>query len=535
MTVSGPVAVLGCGSWGTALAIHLGRCGREVRLWGRDADLVGRMAACRGNEVYLPGIELPGCVRPTASLESALEGAVYVVAAVPSHGTRQVLRHAAPHVRPGATVVSATKGIEDGTLLRMSEVMAQEVGDGRAVAVLSGPSFAAEVARGVPTAVVVAGRRAGAVEAVQHDFRSDRFRLYASDDVVGVEIGGCHEERHRHRGRRRRVARTGAQRGGGPRDPGAGRDLAPRLCPRRPARHARGPERARGPRADVHRRSESQPPARDGAGQGTRPPTRVLDGMRMVAEGVRTTQAALALGARHGVELPITSQMTGGHRRPQDAARGGGGAHAPPAAIGARRMSIVGRLREGLRRTTERWTGPAGASDPFFRGRRQSGRGDARGPRGAADRGRRRGVDGGHASSARIGDDGAGDLRARVRTGILDVLAGAAVPVAEVPAPRVVLVVGVNGTGKTTTVGKLAHRCRLAGRDAAHLCRGHVPGGGGRADRGMGRNVRRSTSCARATAPIPPRSSSTRSRRRARGDATSCWSIPPADSIRAPT
>ncbi len=309
MTVSGPVAVLGCGSWGTALAIHLGRCGREVRLWGRDADLVGQVAACRGNEVYLPGIELPGCVRPTASLESALEGAVYVVAAVPSHGTRQVLRRAAPHVRPGATVVSATKGIEDGTLLRMSEVTAQEVGDGRAVAVLSGPSFAAEVARGVPTAVVVAGRRAEAVEAVQQDFRSDRFRLYASDDVVGVEIGGAMKNVIA-------IAAGGAEslglghnavaalvtRGlaeisrlacalGGRRDTLAGLSGLGDLvltCTGGPSRNRRlGMELGRGRALDD-----------------------VLDGMRMVAEGVRTTQAALALGARHGVELPITSQMT---------------------------------------------------------------------------------------------------------------------------------------------------------------------------------------------------------------------------------
>ena len=309
MTVSGPVAVLGCGSWGTALAIHLGRCGRAVRLWGRDADLVGRMAARRRNDVYLPGIELPACVRPTASLESALEGAVYVVAAVPSHGTRQVLRHAAPHVRPGATVVSATKGIEDGTLLRMSEVMAQEVGDGRAVAVLSGPSFAAEVARGVPTAVVVAGRRAGAVEAVQQDFRSDRFRLYASDDVVGVEIGGA-------------MKNVIAIAAGGAESLGLGHNAVAALVTRGLAEISRL-ACALGGRRDTlaglsglgdlvltctgglsrNRRLGME------LGRG-RALDDVLDGMRMVAEGVRTTQAALALGARHGVELPITSQMT---------------------------------------------------------------------------------------------------------------------------------------------------------------------------------------------------------------------------------
>ena len=309
MTVSGPVAVLGCGSWGTALAIHLGRCGREVRLWGRDADLVRQMTACRSNEVYLHGIELPECVGPTASLETALEGAAYVVAAVPSHGTRQVLRRAAPHVRPGATVVSATKGIEDGTLLRMSEVMAQEVGDGRAVTVLSGPSFAAEVARGAPTAVVVAGRRVESVAAVQQDFRSDRFRLYASDDVVGVEIGGA-------------MKNVIAIAAGGVESLGLGHNAAAALVTRGLAEISRL-ACALGGRRDTlaglsglgdlvltctgglsrNRRLGME------LGKG-RALDDVLGGMRMVAEGVRTTQAALALGARHGVELPITSQMT---------------------------------------------------------------------------------------------------------------------------------------------------------------------------------------------------------------------------------
>ncbi len=308
--MTGPVAVLGCGSWGTALAIHLGRCGREVRLWGRDAELVERMGAARRNEIYLPGVELPAAVRPTASLRDALAGAAYVVAAVPSHGSRQVLRRAAEHLRPDATVISAAKGIEDGTLLRMSEVIAQEVGAARAVqvTVLSGPSFATEVARGVPTAVVVAGRRAEAVAAVQQDFRSDRFRLYASDDVVGVEIGGA-------------MKNVIAIAAGGVESLGLGHNAAAALVTRGLAEISRlacALGGRRGTLAGLGGLGDLVLTCTGGLsrnrqlgielGRG-RPLGEVLGGTRMVAEGVRTTRAALDLGARHGVELPITAQM----------------------------------------------------------------------------------------------------------------------------------------------------------------------------------------------------------------------------------
>lgn len=308
MTVTGPVAVVGCGSWGTALAIHLGRCGREVRLWGRDADLVRQMAARRRNEVYLPGVDLAQSVHPTAVLEHAVDGAGYVVAAVPSHGARQVLRRAAQHLRSDATIINAAKGIEDGTLLRMSEVIAQEVGDTRAVTVLSGPSFAAEVARGVPTAVVVAGRRADAVAAVQQDLRSDRLRLYASDDVVGVEIGGA-------------MKNVIAIAAGGIESLGLGHNAIAALVTRGLAEISRLAYALGGRRDTLAGLSglgdlvltctgglsrNRQLGIELGKGRSL---DEVLGGMRMVAEGVRTTRAALDLGGRHGVELPITSQM----------------------------------------------------------------------------------------------------------------------------------------------------------------------------------------------------------------------------------
>jgi glycerol-3-phosphate dehydrogenase (NAD(P)+) len=190
----------------------------------------------------------------------------------------------------------------------MSEVMAQEVGEGRAVTVLSGPSFAAEVARGVPTAVAVAGRRPDAVAAVQQDFRSDRLRLYASDDVVGVEIGGA-------------MKNVIAIAAGGIESLGLGHNAIAALVTRGLAETSRLAYALGGRRDTLAGLSglgdlvltctgglsrNRQLGIELGKGRAL---DEVLGGMRMVAEGVRTTQAALDLGARHGVELPITSQM----------------------------------------------------------------------------------------------------------------------------------------------------------------------------------------------------------------------------------
>ncbi len=160
-------AVLGAGSWGTALAVHLGHIGHDVTLWGRDHALLAEMATRRANPTYLPDLTFPEAVRPTPSLADALAGARLVIVAVPSHGLRLVMRAAAPHLPAGAVLVSATKGIETDTLARMSEVMTAETHGRHPVVVLSGPSFAAEVARRLPTALVAAssdraGRAAGA-------------------------------------------------------------------------------------------------------------------------------------------------------------------------------------------------------------------------------------------------------------------------------------------------------------------------------------------------------------------------------------
>src|SRR5437868_5764993 len=132
------VTVLGAGSWGSALAVHLSRVGHEIYLWGRDPALVDDLRCRRENAVYLPGIALPAGLSVSSDLEAALEGAEIVVSAIPSHGCRDVMRRAARLMAPRATIVSATKGLETDTLRRMSEVIVDEAGPDRPVVVLSG-------------------------------------------------------------------------------------------------------------------------------------------------------------------------------------------------------------------------------------------------------------------------------------------------------------------------------------------------------------------------------------------------------------
>jgi glycerol-3-phosphate dehydrogenase (NAD(P)+) len=301
-------AVLGAGSWGTALAIHLGAEGHDVTLWGRDDALLGEMARRRANPTYLPDLTFPPPLRPTASLSEALSGARHVIIAVPSHGLRAVLRAAVPHIPSGAVLVSATKGIEADTLQRMSEVISGETGGRHPVVVLSGPSFAAEVARRLPTALVAASADEGAVRLVQEEFRGPSFRLYASDDVAGVEIGAALKN----------IIAIGA---GVVESLDLGHNALAALMTRGLAEISRLAFAMGGRRETLSGLS--------GLGDlvltctGTLSRNRhvgvelgrgrslesILAGMRMVAEGVRTTTAALALGARHDVELPIAAQM----------------------------------------------------------------------------------------------------------------------------------------------------------------------------------------------------------------------------------
>ncbi|WP_438005566.1 NAD(P)H-dependent glycerol-3-phosphate dehydrogenase [Sorangium sp. So ce321] len=187
------VAVIGAGAWGTALAKLLADKGNPTALWAHQGELAERIGRERQNHRYLPGVELPESLRATNDLEDALRGAELVVVVVPSHALREVVREAGRHIPRDALVCSATKGIENDSLMLMSEVLVDELG--RAVeprlSYLSGPSFAREVADGQPTTVVVAGRSERETHAVQRLLATDRFRVYWSDDVVGVEVGGA--------------------------------------------------------------------------------------------------------------------------------------------------------------------------------------------------------------------------------------------------------------------------------------------------------------------------------------------------------
>ena len=302
------VTVLGAGSWGTALAVHLGTIGHDVRLWARDRALVDDMTNRRANAVYLPDITLPASVTVTHTLADALRDSELVVSAIPSHGCRAVIRSAAPGLAPGAVIVSATKGLEVDTLLRMSEVISQETSGAHPVVVLSGPSFALEVAQQLPTAILVASSDPAAMELVQTEFRGPHFRLYRTDDVVGVEIGGA-------------LKNIIAIAAGVVEGLGLGHNAIAALITRGLAELTRIACAAGGRRETLAGLS--------GLGDlvltctGTLSRNRhvgielargrqladILAGMKMIAEGVRTTGAALALGSRYGIELPIAAQM----------------------------------------------------------------------------------------------------------------------------------------------------------------------------------------------------------------------------------
>ena len=183
-------AVLGGGAWGTALAAQAVRAGLATRLYVRGAELARALNERRENAVYLPGVELPAGLHATAQIAEALADAEAVVVAVPSEFCRAIFREVHSSASRAATVVSATKGLEPETLLRMSEVAAAEA-PGRPLAALSGPSFAVEVAKELPTAVVIASADHAVAERVQRALATRSFRVYSSEDIVGVELAGA--------------------------------------------------------------------------------------------------------------------------------------------------------------------------------------------------------------------------------------------------------------------------------------------------------------------------------------------------------
>jgi glycerol-3-phosphate dehydrogenase (NAD(P)+) len=317
------IGVLGSGSWGTALAVHLAHTGHDVRLWARDATLADAMAGSRENRTYLAGITLPEALSPTADIGAAIDGAQFIVIAVPSHGVRDVARAASAQLPPACTIVSATKGLEEGSLLRMSQVLRHELPNAGEIVVLSGPSFASELARTLPTALVAAGESPAIVESVMAHFGSPALRLYGSADVVGVELGGA-------------LKNIIAIAAGVVEGLGLGHNALAALI-------TRG-------LAELSRLAVAQGAQRDTlaglAGLGDlvltctgdlsrnrrvgialaqgKSLSDILASTRMVAEGVRTTEAALALSATCGIELPIASEMSDvlkGRTDPQTAIR----------------------------------------------------------------------------------------------------------------------------------------------------------------------------------------------------------------------
>lgn len=304
------LAIIGGGSWGTALSIVLGPRFENLRLWVYETDLAKRLRATRENDVYLPDLRVPDHVEIVTDLRAALDEAEIVLCVIPSRHVRGLYTRMLPHLNPSMIFVSATKGLEDGTLLRISEVLAEVVRPRFApkIAVLSGPTFAREVARGEPTALVVASIDLETASRVQAAFSGPTFRLYTNSDPVGVELGGALKNVIAiaagvveglglgsntmaaliTRGLAE-ITRLAVVMGGQPKTLAglAGLGDLVLTCEGELSRNRRvGSELARG-------RSLAE----------------ITGSTPMVAEGVETCAAAVALGAKFGVDLPIIQQM----------------------------------------------------------------------------------------------------------------------------------------------------------------------------------------------------------------------------------
>ena len=304
------VAVIGAGSWGTALAIQAGLAGRRVRLWAHDEARAEAMQAHRENARYLPGVRLPGSVSVSADAAWVLDGAEVVLSVVPSQVTRSVMERLGPLVPGDAVVCCASKGIEQGSLKTMAEVLAEVLPERLhpRLAFLAGPSFAREVARGMPTAVVVASRDEPAAQRVAEALHHGAFRVYHTDDIVGAEYGGALKNII--------AIATGVSDG-----VGAGLNARAALITRGLAEITRlAVHRGGNPltlaglagigdlvltcTGDLSRNRR----VGLGLGRGRRLPE-ILAELGQVAEGVTTVVSARDLAARTGVEMPITEEI----------------------------------------------------------------------------------------------------------------------------------------------------------------------------------------------------------------------------------
>jgi len=190
------IAVVGAGAWGTSLSIVLGRKGtHRVRLWAHEKEVRDSISSRRVNQLFLPEQTIPDCVSVTGSFEDALQDAEIIVSVMPSQHCRSLFQKMRPFLKPGMLFVSATKGLEEGTLLRMTEVISLVAEADRGfrprIGALSGPTFAKEVARGDPTAITIASSDSTLAETIQREFSDPRFRVYTNTDVAGVELGGA--------------------------------------------------------------------------------------------------------------------------------------------------------------------------------------------------------------------------------------------------------------------------------------------------------------------------------------------------------
>ena len=185
------MTIIGAGGWGTALANILAKKGFAVTMWARRKEFCDQLTITRENVQYLPGVLIPSNVHFTNDYEEAVKNSELILIATPSKVMRETIKSIKPYINQNTVVVSASKGLEQSTLLRMSEVIAQELGSEHPIAILSGPNHAEEVGRDLPSATVVASQKKKTAEFVQDAFMSPKFRVYTNPDVIGVEVGGA--------------------------------------------------------------------------------------------------------------------------------------------------------------------------------------------------------------------------------------------------------------------------------------------------------------------------------------------------------
>jgi glycerol-3-phosphate dehydrogenase (NAD(P)+) len=304
------IGVIGAGSWGTTLADLLARKGHAVTLWVYETDLAARIVSSRENDLYLPGFTLAPELVFTADLPTAVKGQELLLLVPPSQVLRQVMAQAAPHISPNASIVSAAKGIENGTLRLMSEVLEEVLPPEftRRTAFLSGPSFAREVAGGMPTAVVAAARDLEMAARVQEVFSTSTFRIYTNSDIIGVEMGGA-------------LKNVIALAAGVSDGLGFGHNTRAALITRGLAEMTRLGVAKGAVTATFAGLAGMGDLVLTCTGDLSRNRTvgmeigrgknlqEVLAGMKMVAEGVKTTLSTWQLACRLGVETPIVEQM----------------------------------------------------------------------------------------------------------------------------------------------------------------------------------------------------------------------------------